>query len=54
MRKRYNRENNPLDFMFIMRTATNCMPGYNSCGAFNNSFHMTRNGIMPEVRQDYP
>lgn len=54
VRERYNRENNPLDFMFIMRTATNGMPGYNSCGAFNNSFHMTRNGIMPEVRQDYP
>ena len=48
VRERYNKENNPLDFMFIMRTVTNGMPRYNSCGAFNSSFHITRNGIMPE------
>ena len=45
IRERYNKEHNPLDFMFIMRTTTNGMPRYNSEGQFNNSFHVTRNGI---------
>lgn len=48
IRTRYNKEHNPLDFMFIMRTTTNGMPRYNKEGKFNNSFHITRNGIMPE------
>lgn len=47
VRDRYNREHNPLDFMFIMRTTTNGMPRYNHKGEFNNSFHVTRNGIHP-------
>ena len=34
--------------MFIMRTTTNGMPRYNKEGNFNNSFHVTRNGIKPE------
>lgn len=49
IRKRYNEEGNPLDFMFIMRTTTNGMPRYNSNGEFNNSFHITRNGINPDT-----
>lgn len=47
VRKRYNTEHNPLDFMFIMRTTTNGMPRYNQNGEFNNSFHVTRKGIVP-------
>ena len=47
IRERYNKEHNPLDFMFIMRTTTNGMPRYNQRGEFNNSFHITRNGIEP-------
>ncbi len=47
VRERYNKEHNPLDFMFIMRTTTNGMPRYNRNGEFNNSFHITRNGITP-------
>lgn len=47
IRNRYNTEHNPLDFMFIMRTTTNGMPRYNSKGKFNNSFHSSRNGILP-------
>ena len=47
VRERLNREHNPLDFMFIMRTTTNGMPRYNNKGEFNNSFHVTRNGIVP-------
>lgn len=47
VRERFNKEKNPLDFMFIMRTTTNGMPRYNRNGNFNNSFHITRNGIIP-------
>lgn len=49
IRDRYNKEHNPLDFMFIMRTVTNGMPRYNSNGEFNNTFHITRDGIIPET-----
>lgn len=49
IRARYNINHNPLDFMFIMRTTTNGMPRYNSKGDFNNSFHITRNGINPKT-----
>lgn len=49
IRERYNKEHNPLDFMFIMRTTTNGMPRYNKDGNFNNSFHVTRNGIIPDT-----
>lgn len=49
VRERYNKEHNPLDFMFIMRTTTNGMPRYNKDGDFNNSFHVTRDGIIPDT-----
>ena len=49
IRKRYNEKKNPLDFMFIMRTTTNGMPRYNSKGEFNNSFHITRDGMNPDI-----
>lgn len=47
IRARYNFLHDPIDFMFIMRTTTNGMPRYNKNGEFNNSFHITRNGIQP-------
>lgn len=49
VRDRYNKEHNPLDFMFIMRTVINGMPRYNNKGSFNSTFHITRNGIVPET-----
>lgn len=49
VRERFNKEKNPDDFMFIMRTTTNGMPRYNNSGEFNNSFHVTRNGIVPNT-----
>lgn len=48
IRDRYNNLRSPSDFMFIMRTTTNGMPRYNKNGDFNNSFHVTRNGINPK------
>lgn len=47
VRDRFNKYKSPCDFMFIMRTTTNGMPRYNKDGNFNNSFHITRNGIIP-------
>lgn len=46
-RKKYNETHSPEIFFFIMRTTTNGMPRYNKNGEFNNSFHLTRNGIEP-------
>ena len=48
VRERFNATRQPQDFLFIMRTTTNGMPRYNHKGEFNNSFHVTRNGIEPE------
>lgn len=48
VRARFNMGKSPYDFMFIMRTTTNGMPRYNKSGEFNNSFHVTRQGIKPE------
>lgn len=49
VRDRFNKVKSPYDFMFIMRTTTNGMPRYNKNGEFNNSFHVTRDGIKPET-----
>lgn len=49
VRDRFNKHKEPNDFMFIMRTTTNGMPRYNQNGQFNNSFHVTRNGIIPKT-----
>ena len=48
VRARLNESHDPVDFIFVMRTTTNGMPRYNSNGEFNNSFHVTRNGINPD------
>ena len=48
-RRIYNKNHDPLVFFFIMRTTTNGMPRYNQMGEFNNSFHITRDGIKPEM-----
>lgn len=48
VRKEYNTYHRAEDFMFIMRTTTNGMPRYNKAGEFNNSFHLSRNGITPD------
>lgn len=48
VRSRLNKTHDPCDFFWIMRTTTNGMPRYNRNGEFNNSFHVTRAGMMPE------
>lgn len=49
VRKRLNKKHIPSDFLFISRTTTNGLIRYNQKGEFNNSFHVTRNGIKPET-----
>lgn len=48
LRDKFNKERNPLDFFFIMRTCFNGMPRYNSLGNFNSPFHLNRDGIDPK------
>lgn len=48
VRELYNTEHSPYDFFFILRTTVNGMPRYNRKGEFNNAYHITRNGILPE------
>lgn len=48
VRQRYNDQRNPIDFLFISRTCVNGKIRYNKKGEFNNSFHVTRNGIIPK------
>lgn len=47
IRERVNTEHRPADFLFVMRTAVNGMPRYNSKGEFNTSCHFSRPGIDP-------
>lgn len=47
-RNRFNQTQNPLDLNFIMRTCVNGIVRFNSQGEFNNSFHLSRQGMKPE------
>ena len=49
IRNQFNKTHSPYLFYFIMRTTTNGMPRYNRKGEFNNSFHVTRDGMKPET-----
>lgn len=48
MREYFNKNKNPEDFYWIMRTTTNGMPRYNRKGEFNNSCHFSRPGMNPD------
>lgn len=47
IREEFNQTRSPYCFFFLMRTCTNGNPRYNRLGEFNNTFHITRDGITP-------
>ena len=48
-RSEFNKSKNPLAFNFILRTCVNGIVRFNSKGEFNNSFHLSRNGMNPAI-----
>lgn len=48
VRARFNRQPNGLDLSFLMRTCVNGIARFNSEGEFNNSFHLSRKGMLPK------
>ena len=48
VRKAFNERMDPLDLNFIMRTCVNGIVRFNDKNEFNNSFHLSRNGMKPE------
>jgi DNA adenine methylase len=48
VRDEFNQTRSPYSFFFLMRTCTNGIPRYNRFGEFNNTFHITRDGIKPK------
>lgn len=47
IRERFNLTQDPLALNFIMRTCVNGIVRFNDKGAFNNSFHLSRRGMVP-------
>ena len=47
VRERFNRGRDPLDLSFLMRTCVNGIVRFNDAGEFNNSFHLSRDGMDP-------
>lgn len=52
VRQRYNLHHDPLDLCFLMRTCVNGIVRFNDKGEFNNSFHLSRKGMMPDSFAD--
>lgn len=48
VREEFNQTRSPYCYFFLMRTCTNGIPRYNKYGNFNNTFHITRDGIKPK------
>ena len=47
IRDRFNTAPNAIDLNFLMRTCVNGIVRFNDKGYFNNSFHLSRRGMMP-------
>lgn len=48
IRKRFNGEKSPADFLFLSRTCINGLIRFNGNGEFNSPVHLTRPGMRPE------
>lgn len=47
VRRRFNERHWPEDLNFLMRTCVNGIVRFNRSGKFNNSFHLSRKGMLP-------
>jgi DNA adenine methylase len=48
VRNRFNAEQKPEDLNFLMRTCVNGIVRFSKGGHFNNSFHLSRKGMLPQ------
>lgn len=48
VRDRFNVEQRPEDLNFLMRTCVNGIVRFSKKGEFNNSFHLSRKGMLPQ------
>lgn len=48
VRDRFNSEQRPEDLNFLMRTCVNGIVRFSKSGQFNNSFHLSRKGMLPQ------
>ncbi len=48
VRDRFNAEQRPEDLNFLMRTCVNGIVRFSKKGDFNNSFHLSRKGMLPQ------
>ena len=48
VRDRFNAEQRPEDLNFLMRTCVNGIVRFSKGGQFNNSFHLSRKGMLPQ------
>lgn len=48
VRDRFNAEQKPEDLNFLMRTCVNGIVRFSKSGQFNNSFHLSRKGMLPQ------
>ncbi len=51
VRDRFNKSKDPNDLNFLLRTCVNGIVRFNDKGEFNNSFHLSRKGMTPELFQ---
>lgn len=47
VRDRFNEQQRPEDLNFLMRTCVNGIVRFSKKGGFNNSFHLSRKGMLP-------
>jgi DNA adenine methylase len=47
VRERFNEQQRPEDLNFLMRTCVNGIVRFSKKGEFNNSFHLSRKGMLP-------
>lgn len=47
VRERFNADKRPADLNFLMRTCVNGIVRFSQEGDFNNSFHLSRRGVLP-------